>query len=1087
MVDLPSIPKRLALFEGGKSSVTASDVSSVYGRWGQAAQDVATGIDTALEPVAQEAGRKAVTRDADGNIQVDIMPVPGKLGEVYRRTAEHAFAINAESAVEKGLLDLRQKTMRPVEKGGFGGDPRMFEEAARQFVTDFASRHFGGFQKIAEEMGTRAATQHMRSLMIERERLDVKSQNDTLAAKQEALGNDLLRIAHDNGADSDEFRQKAADYDAINMQRTRDPRFNYSTGEAQITRDRVMADAKGQAIVGAARRYYAATGDLAGAQSGAEEALAKTSMPIDKRHQYIGQISRNLDGARAMRGEQAREITDRASGVIGLLQHATDPLDPFDPSVDETVAEARRMRLHGVAARLDAARTVAIWTPMLDSKDAGERAEAMAAIREATMAAVAPQRPEPGAIVAPVVAAGRTVNLDALQPRVRAALGVAGGILGYPIEVTYGVEGRHSDRSQHYSANAVDIRIKDEKGNLLPPEEIARRADALVAAGFTGIHQDGDHLHADMRPGPVWRGPIATPAVAQALDARRFLSGATDVARAPGVNQATPEAKQAWGDVLKETQKKYDAAAGEAWASITKAIDAGRSPSDEEMRDFVALLPMIGDADTRKKIGDRLAVMSEGERQLAGAQNIAQARATLDQMAAAAQRGELSPVQREALDQSEKIVKAKEKAIADDPVSYGAGQRIPGMPRIAPLDFTSPEALRTGLDVRRKMRSTVAQMEPMTGDSALTATDRAQVAQVLRSGDPAQAALALTTMATVFSPAEFRAAMADSGIKDAVIGMAKTGDMTKMQAAFAVLDGEFQRNAAGFDDVFGADTRRLLTTWQSRISTQSPQQVFDLMRKAQEPSAVAAQKALKDEADEKLKAVTADKVVGYFSGLLSTAGAPVTDAPAMAKGALLAEYRQEFREIYAMSGDENAAKAGALKAIGAKWGVSEVNGGRVMSYPPERTYQPVNGSHDWMGPQADEAVRAAMLFSTGDVARWGAGALSSRGVAALAAGVIPGPAGAAARAVTGAPTPIRDRYSLIGDTRTQADKAAGRPASYGVVVMDNDGRFSVPMDATGAPLRITFDRQRAVREAEGAFTDRRETKAGIKRFLGLGG
>jgi N12 class adenine-specific DNA methylase/predicted RNA methylase len=139
----------------------------------------------------------------------------------------------------------------------------------------------------------------------------------------------------------------------------------------------------------------------------------------------------------------------------------------------------------------------------------------------------------------PVVAEGRSADLSKVRPEVISGLEQAGRIFGQPMRVTYGTEGRHAPNSQHYVGNAVDIRARD-----LTPQQRASVVDALLQAGFTGIHEDPSHIHADMRA-TSWRGPTSTPEVAAVMDRRGFASGLA--AQAVGAQSAAPTALQRGG------------------------------------------------------------------------------------------------------------------------------------------------------------------------------------------------------------------------------------------------------------------------------------------------------------------------------------------------------------------------------------------------------------------------------------------------------------------------------------------------------------------------------------------------------------
>lgn len=99
------------------------------------------------------------------------------------------------------------------------------------------------------------------------------------------------------------------------------------------------------------------------------------------------------------------------------------------------------------------------------------------------------------------------VNTEGLAAPVAWAVGMAERIFaqfGAPVTVTSARDGVHSERSLHYSGNAVDLRTRDLKPGVA--EQItALLKKALGALGFDVVNE-GDHIHLeyDPKPGENW-------------------------------------------------------------------------------------------------------------------------------------------------------------------------------------------------------------------------------------------------------------------------------------------------------------------------------------------------------------------------------------------------------------------------------------------------------------------------------------------------------------------------------------------------------------------------------------------------------
>ena len=90
--------------------------------------------------------------------------------------------------------------------------------------------------------------------------------------------------------------------------------------------------------------------------------------------------------------------------------------------------------------------------------------------------------------------AALTSPSDPITPQVKNGLHALQQEFG-GFTLTSTTEGRHAERSQHYSGQAVDVRVK-----YMTPEQQANFIQSARRAGFTGIGLGETHIHLDMRP-----------------------------------------------------------------------------------------------------------------------------------------------------------------------------------------------------------------------------------------------------------------------------------------------------------------------------------------------------------------------------------------------------------------------------------------------------------------------------------------------------------------------------------------------------------------------------------------------------------
>jgi len=256
-------------------------------------------------------------------------------------------------------------------------------------------------------------------------------------------------------------------------------------------------------------------------------------------------------------------------------------------------------------------------------------------------------------------------------------------------------------------------------------------------------------------------------------------------------------------------------------------------------------------------------------------------------------------------------------------------------------------------------------------------------------------------------------------IPDPVIAQLRRGQFSSNPQDFAgAMDEAARINATApiaFETMPGGENlRRDLTSFQHMInnrgmsSVEAAQRIIE--RRGEEYQrnesilGPAAEKAVEDLSPSD---VTREFATGWFGF-----GAPGNGVDPTTQNALLAEYREAYREEFIRSGgDENEAKAQSLRHLKKTWGESAISGDRhLMKFPPEQFYPVVNGGHDYL---RDDALQTALelIGSSREIA----GTESD----ATATGEAPDPV-----------TPDDIKVMLRPDGATAADIRAGRQPRY---------------------------------------------------------
>lgn len=223
-------------------------------------------------------------------------------------------------------------------------------------------------------------------------------------------------------------------------------------------------------------------------------------------------------------------------------------------------------------------------------------------------------------------------------------------------------------------------------------------------------------------------------------------------------------------------------------------------------------------------------------------------------------------------------------------------------------------------------------------------------------------------------------------------------------------------------------------------------------------------KNVTDEAKEKAKNLNISDITDRFdSSIFSNpkvgdkrageGSEPLLSGPQ--ENEMMSEYTRLFKDAYVDTGDFDLSKNRALDEMDRIYGVNDVSGnGRVMKFPPQKVYPPVNGSHEWMENQLVDEVNAAMF---GDDVTIPDGSFGD----VLADGLSLG--GAFPNRVK------RNQIALVSDATTAKEVKSGKPASYIVYAM-RDGALEQ------LPQRFEFDPKPAKAAARASFYEAR-TKA----------
>jgi len=117
-------PTPIVTREAPVSHISAAEAGQPYQMLANALDKVGQGLEDMAVPLAEQAGYKAVTRDAEGNIQVERMPIFGKAGVAYQHAVKVAALAEGEGAAKRADIAMRSD---------YRDNPQGYQVAAQAF------------------------------------------------------------------------------------------------------------------------------------------------------------------------------------------------------------------------------------------------------------------------------------------------------------------------------------------------------------------------------------------------------------------------------------------------------------------------------------------------------------------------------------------------------------------------------------------------------------------------------------------------------------------------------------------------------------------------------------------------------------------------------------------------------------------------------------------------------------------------------------------------------------------------------------------------------------------------------------------
>lgn len=1058
---------------------------------GEALGTLGDKVDLAAVPAAQAAGLSAVGRDQQGNPTVELKPlaITGS-DRAYNAAATQGFLSQWQMDAQRGMQEIAARNQ---------SDPAAFDKEASAYVRSLGA----GAKELRPAVQAEAdklRQQHFLTIQNGAVQRQTAQAKDSILVQIESTSNDIYALARQGGTGTADFASAQERLAGLYTQLKGNPLFGVAPARADDELRSTLDRATGFSMASEAVRIYDAQGDKAAQKWLIDNIRDNPGLKIDDtKRSGLLEVGRNAIAAR--KGENKAQIDANKASATVLAKAMEDGKSLPQGAVDQAIETATRLGDVETAAKL------------LTSKQVYGRAEASRGlsdeerVRQATAAPAAPSDIH-GVITSAATRYGvsqnyalRVAHIESrFDPNAVNGGSKATGLFQFIPSTWQSYGGGQSARDPAANADAAmrfTVANRDQLRRSLgrePTEGELYLAHQQGAAGAAKLLAAPSARAVDVVGERAVLGNGGTLDMTAGQFAQKWIrkvdggSGAPPMPSAPYTQQhmaANPYLASTWLKSQLAGNRELIDSAKFVLSAASNAIDKGNMPDAQTVAGAIQIANQNPDklGQQRDEILAKLRGVDEAEEAnrsggTAGAMLVqdvmrrAQGAPIFVQMQAEATKG---------------AVERGAKNLAERPWEEAARR---GWADIAlpPLSFASPDALQAGLAARLNVGRAISARTGMP-QSVLDQQDLAAVSSVWATGAPAVQSMLAQQLGAL--PADqFGMVMETKEMRDSLIGMSRSGDSSKMATAFSLMDAAQRRDPDSFSKLYGRDVENRMATWLVRSQYMSAEQLAREEARYNDPAMQKAREALQKKAMTATEKLTPSDIAGYVGGSwipFAGAGAPATPAQSQR---LVAEYREEYAATFAEVGDESKARELAVQRIGRVWGPSPINNGTLMRFPPERAYQTLAGSHDWLAKQLDDDIRQSFAPSTTPVSEWDLRPPSPAMVSPSDRGrpsVAERRRSADARsAMTPQQRAEIDRIEamisaprmLVPDARTEAEFNAGQPPSYPIVLKAPNGMFVPLQDEQGRQLRFRGDIEAALaamREQAGSRLSEKQT------------
>jgi hypothetical protein len=755
MVDLTPEPGPLTVSKAPTPGISPAQVAQPYSELANALDKSGEAFGAVAENAATQAGYKAVTRDADGHVQIETAPILGPASVAYSRAIKFA-------AVAQGEADLKQKDI--TLRTQYRDDPQGYLTAANNFKDQIVKEYTAaGGADLGITLGRTidaTTTQTYRGLLNESERLALQRADSSITAGVQSTKNDALALARGGDTSSPAFMAAMDKISTLTQERVNNPRLAYPAEAAQYDRDNFDGQLKGNAFLYDVDQTYKDKGvnDDGSAKGGAANSLEYAKSILSDPTLKLTQEQRNAFYSKAVGEIHANEAIRRQD--IGEARAAAQSLSmqsaygsPIAPEDVESVAQAfRAAGAPGEASKLYATYARKPLNDDFGRQPIATQTEQLNALRS-------------GANPSTAAEAALIGHESGGNPTVVNKLGYAGLYqFGAPLLKDIGIytpgagekvddksaPGQWSGQKWSGTFNVPGFpEVKTLRDFLANPAAQKAAFDTHIATMDAAIDQNGlnryigqtvagvpitrEGLHAMIHLGGA-AGTMQTLQSGGAVNPRD--ANGTSLLDYAGMGLAPAQPTPAAGLWLQANRATtLQNAARASWSTVMSDYDkSGIRPADTTINQIVNAARATNDHDLLEGIGAGVDRMDLSQRQ--SQQPLAQQQSDITRLEAAGNAGQLAPGQSGVLKDLQRRYGAITKGLDENPISTTVQNFPDRFNTPAPLNVSDPQQLAVGLGQRAQIAQFAQQNWGGPARSALDKADLAQVTAALDTPDP---------------------------------------------------------------------------------------------------------------------------------------------------------------------------------------------------------------------------------------------------------------------------------------------------------------------------------------------------------------